>query len=416
MTHVFTLDPAATDRTGEDAALRELGPLTRVDILGVQAWAVSDPEILKKLLTDKRVSKDPRQHYPQFASVVTQWPLVTWIAVQNMFTAFGDDHRKLRKLIAPAFSTRRTEHMRPVIQEIADQLLDALAEKAQRNEPVDIRAEFAHQLPIQVIFRLMGVHQRWEERLADPVHKVFATTLGKEEQQANYQLLTELLTEFVAEKREQPGDDLICDLIAARDEGTKLTQRQLVDTLILVISAGFETTVGLLTNAIRNLLTHPDQLSLVLAGPPEQWDAVVDETLRRDAPVAFLPLRYAVEDIFIAGVLIGKGEAILAAYSAAGRHPAAHDRADEFDVERPDKTHLAFGHGVHYCIGAPLARAEGTVGLSSLFRRFPRLRLAHPGAGQPPTESIISNSPRELLVFLDPAKEQSTVVSAGART
>ncbi|WP_411082924.1 cytochrome P450 family protein [Streptomyces sp. cmx-18-6] len=404
---VFKLDPAASDRIGEDSALRARGPLTQVDILGVQAWAVSNPQVLKDLLTDKRVSKDPRQHYAEFESVAARWPLAIWIVVQNMFTAYGGDHRKLRRLVAPAFSARRTEQMIPVIRDIADELLDAMQERARRGETVDVRAQFAHKLPIQVIFRLMGLAPEWEARLAGPVHNVFATTLPEEEQRANYQNLAQLLSEFVAEKRERPGDDLTGDLITASDEGTQLSGQQLVDTLILVISAGFETTVGLITNALRNLLTHPDELRRVQQGPAEGWDAVVEETLRRDAPVAFLPLRYAVEDIDIAGVRIGKGEAILAAYSATGRDATAHERADEFDVGRSDKAHLAFGHGVHFCIGAPLARAEGHIGLSAFFDRFPDARLADGGAGLAPMESIISNSPRELPVDLLPSVERS---------
>ncbi|ARF70921.1 cytochrome P450 family protein [Streptomyces sp. NPDC012600] len=403
---VFKLDPAASDRIGEDAALRARGPLTQVDILGVQAWAVSNPQILKGLLNDKRVSKDPRQHYPEFESVAARWPLATWIVVQNMFTAFGADHRKLRRLVAPAFSARRTAQMVPVIQEIAAGLLDAMEERARRGETVDVRAEFAHKLPIQVIFRLMGLAPEWEAKLAGPVHNVFATMLPEDEQRANYQNLGQLLSDFVAEKRERPGDDLTGDLITASDEGTQLSGHQLVDTLILVISAGFETTVGLITNALHNLLTHPDELRTVRENPAEGWDAVVEETLRRDAPVAFLPLRYAVEDIDVAGVRIGKGEAILAAYSAAGRDTSAHEKADTFDVRRPDKTHLSFGHGVHFCIGAPLARAEGTIALSAFFERFPDARLADEGARPAPMESIISNSPRELRVQLLPSADR----------
>jgi cytochrome P450 len=218
---------------------------------------------------------------------------------------------------------------------------------------------------------------------------------------AIWQEMYAILADLVEAKRRAPGDDMASGLIAARDEdGSALSEAEMVDTLILMISAGHETTVNLLDYAITALLTHPDQLAAVRAGGPAGWAAAVEETLRWQAPVANLPLRYAVEDIEVDGVVIAKGEAILAAYAAAGRDPSVHADADRFDVTRTSKEHLAFGYGAHFCLGAPLARLEAAVALPALFERFPGLALAVDPGDLQPVESFISNGHRTLPVTL----------------
>ncbi|WP_217231259.1 cytochrome P450 family protein [Streptomyces anulatus] len=405
----LVLDPKARDRVGEDRELRSRGPVARVDLLGLEAWAVSHPDYLKRLLTDDRVSKDPRRHYPAFEQTVERWPLWLWIAVENMFTAYGSDHRALRRLVGPAFNHRRTQAMRPVIQGITDRLLTRMLAKERAGEPVDLRADFAHRLPMQVIHHLMGMPDAWQERLAGPVGKVFDTRLSMTEQLQNGDDLTALLTDFVTHKRQHPGDDLTTDLIRARDGESRLSEKQLVDTLILVFSAGYETTVGLIVNGHHNLLTHPRQLQTVLRHPEELMGAAVQETLRRDASVAFLPLRYATEPIDLPeiGVRI-EDVPIVAAYAAAGRHPNLFDHPDAFDVLRPNASaHLSFGHGAHMCLGAPLARAEAEISMTSFFRAFPDAEIAVDPDMLTPVESIISNSLDALPVTLVPEKRRA---------
>jgi cytochrome P450 len=210
------------------------------------------------------------------------------------------------------------------------------------------------------------------------------------------------MRELVAGKRERPGDDLSSALIAARDDNASLSEDELVDTLVLFVNAGHETTVNLLSKAIVALLTEPGQLGMVRAGRVT-WEDVIEETLRGQAPVPNLPLRFAVEDIDIGGVTLRTGEAILACYGAAGRDPLVYGPdAGQFDPTRAVKDHLAFGYGVHHCLGAPLARLEAAIALPALFERYPDLTLAVGPGELLPLESFVSNGYRAVPAWLTP--------------
>ncbi|MDO3647876.1 cytochrome P450 family protein [Nocardia mangyaensis] len=404
VTSPLVIDTSGEDIQGEIVRIREQGRATLVELPGgVQAWSITDAALLEKLLVDSRVSKDAGQHWPAFVAgqIPPDWPLYLWVAAPNMFTAYGADHRRLRKLVAPAFTARRTEAMRGQVERITKDLLDALA-ATPAGEIVDLREQFAYPLPIQVISELMGVPESLGPGLRTCVDGIFDTTLTPEQSQANYMEMYRILGELVALRREQPGDDMTSLLISHRDEDedTQLTEEELVGTLLLVISAGHETTVNLLDQAITALLTRPEVLARLRDGSVK-WPELVEETLRFESPVAHLPLRFAVTDIEIDGIRIAQGEAILAGYAGAGRDPRRHGAtADEFDPTRDNQSHMAFGYGAHHCLGAPLARLEALVSLPALFERFPAMTLAAPVSELGTVPSFISNGHHHLPVRL----------------
>lgn len=399
----YVLDVDGTDIQAEGARLRESGAATLVELPGgVRAWAISQADLLKELLTDRRVSKDPEKHWAAWKAgeIAEDWPLRIWVSVRNMFTAYGQDHRRLRSLVAAGFTTRRTLELKPQIEEITGGLLDRLAE-TKDGAPVDLRAHFAYPLPVEVISRLFGVAEEQRADLRKVVDAVFDTTRTPEEAQASGVEMYRIFTGLAESKRSRPGDDFTSAVIAADSpQYGSLSDAEVVDTLILMLTAGHETTVNLLDHAVTALLTHPDQLELVRSGQ-RSWSDVVEEALRWQAPVAYLPMRYAVEEIRVGDVVIEAGDAILVAYAAAGRDEAMYGQtADEFDITREVKQHYSFGHGVHHCLGAPLARLEAMVALPAIFERFPDLSLAVAPEDLTPMRSFLSNGHAELPVVL----------------
>ncbi|MDF2258503.1 cytochrome P450 [Streptomyces ferralitis] len=399
------LDPSGHDIHAETARLRERGPVVPVILPGgVPAWSVTSHELIKRLMTHPSVSKDAYRHWPAWINgdIPRDWPLSLWISVRSMITAYGADHTRLRKLVSTAFTARRTAALRPRVEEITAGLLDRL-EGLPPGQPVDLRAEFASPLPIQVICELFGIPTQARDALRHTIDLTFMTALTVQEAQENGERLYQMLDELVTAKRAAPGADLTSGLIAARDDGdgSGLSRQELVDTLLLMISAGYETTINLIGHAVHLLLTHPEQLRMVRTGEVS-WADVIEETLRVEPPGANVPLRYAVEDIELGGVTIPRGDAILVSLAGAGRDPEQHGSdADRFDPARPTRRdHLSFGHGVHRCLGAPLARLEVSVALPALFSRFPDLALAAPSETLGSLNSFISNGHRRLPVVL----------------
>jgi cytochrome P450 len=401
---IVELDPYGKDHHGEAEKLRALGPVLRVRLPGnVIAWTVTDHALLNELVADPRFSKDWHKWNAIIRDEIPDgWPLVGMVKVNNMVTADGQEHRRLRKLVTATFTPRRVQDLRPRIEEIVSKLLDDLPARADADGSVDLRLHFANSVPMQVICELFGVPAHEVPTLKVLMDNIFRSDLPPEVVTASQIETYQLLARVVETRRNDPGTDLTSALIAARAEDPDaLSEEELVGTLLVMLAAGQETTLSLITNAVRALLTHPDQRAVAEQGDEQIWSDVVEETLRWDAPIGNFPFRYPLEDVEIAGVRIPKGEAIMAPYSAVGRDTAQHgDDAGSFDITRTQRKHLAFGHGPHFCLGAPLARLEAAIAIPAVFARYPDLALAVDPNELVPVPSLFSNSSSTLPVRL----------------
>ncbi|MFD3662570.1 cytochrome P450 [Streptomyces sp. NPDC058659] len=397
------MDPAGGCPHAANARLLAEGAVTPVVLPGdIEGMAVLGHDALRDFLSHPDVAKGAR-HFTALTEgrIPDGWPLRTFATVPGMTTADGADHRRLRGLVSSAFTVRRVEELRPRVEAVTAGLLDGLAEAARTGGGVaDLRRHYALPLPLGVICELLGVDPAHQDRLHHLSSLVVATDTEPARAVAANRELVELLDSIADDKARTPGDDLTSALIAARDEGgDQLSRPELIGTLLLLIIAGHETTLNLVTNAVRALCGHREQLALVLEGRAA-WADVVEETLRWDSPVSYFPFRYPTRDLTVDGTLIPQGTPVLAGYSAAGRDAKAHGPdADRFDITRATAAkHLSLGHGSHYCLGAPLARMEAAIALEALFTRFPDLDLAVPEPGLTRHSGFVGNSVRALPV------------------
>ncbi|MGA7054363.1 MAG: cytochrome P450, partial [Mycobacterium sp.] len=286
----------------------------------------------------------------------------------------------LRKLVSKAFAPRVVNALRPHIAALVDGLLDRIAERGR----FDVVEDFAYPLPVAVICRLLGVPIDDESQFShasallgqalDPFMMFTgAPSDGLNERFQAAMWLREYLRGLIERRRSQPGDDLMSGLIAVEESGDQLTQDEIVSTCVLLLVAGHETTVNLIANAVLATLRHKGQWA-ALGADSTRAPAVIEETLRYDPPVQMVG-RIAADDMTIAGIEVPAGDVMMLLLAAAQRDPAEFDRPDTFDPDRETLRHLGFGHGAHYCLGAPLARLEAGSALSAVTRRFPDARL-----------------------------------------
>jgi cytochrome P450 len=344
------------------------------------------------VLRDARFSSNSRHQagYPQFTQLAEQVGLGDVLALFERVMLFSDppDHTRLRRIVNKAFTVRAVEEMRPRIAAIVDRMLDAVAPDG----GADLVEALAFPLPVTVISEMLGVPLQDQEQLrgwtaeavkaldpSDDITVLFPAAQAMREMRVYFD-------DLVERRRKDPGADLLSALIAAEDEGDRLTRDELLDTAILLYGAGHETTVNLIAGGALNLLRHPAELARLRADPA-LISGAVEELLRFGPPVQ-LTARIATTDVELAGQPVAKGTEVVALIAAANRDPDVFAAPERLDLGRADNRHLAFGGGIHHCLGAPLARIEGQEALGRLFERFPDAALADEEIEWKPTTTI----------------------------
>ena len=361
----------AGERRAAYTALAVAGPVHRITLpTGDPAWLITSYHEAGQALHDPRLIKTER------ALANVGWgvlpPELLSAVASHMLNSNPPDHTRLRRLVAAAFTRRRVEQLTPRIQQITDELLDGMAGATQ----VDLLESFAYPLPITVICELIGVPaQHRSEFHAWSSVVVTGVLAGRELFISASVAMVRFMRELVAAKRAAPADDLLSALVAVRDGADRLSEDELTSMAFLLLVAGHETTVNLIGNGVLALLTHPEQLTLLRA-QPERLGAAIEELLRFEGPLQVATLRVTTESIELGGAAIPAGEIVVVGLLAANRAAAGIAHPDALDITRADNPHVAFGHGIHHCLGAPLARLEGRIALGSLLCRFPTLRLA----------------------------------------
>ncbi|MFF3323657.1 cytochrome P450 [Streptomyces sp. NPDC002889] len=378
----YPIDPHA-DPVEEAEQLRALGQLVAVELPGgVPAWAATDLATAQRALGHEDLTKDPA-YWPALADgrIADDWELIALVRGAGMLHLGGADHRRLRQLVSSAFARAPIEALRPRIEQTAEELLDRLAATSSPDGTVDLREQFAFPLPVAVICHVLGVPDSAVGELRSRFDRLVTPqkgATGDDDIRVAVADIYSSLSGLIDWKRTDPGDDLTTALIQARDEGDRLSEQELVETLFLVLIAGHETTINSITNTVHALLRHPVMLAAARgADDGETWANVVEEGLRYSPPVRHVILRYAVKDTEIAGVRVAKGDAVLASLVPAGRDPGRHEQPDAFDIARTtSREHVSFGFGAHFCLGARLAKMETEIALRALLRRYPDLRPA----------------------------------------
>ncbi len=357
------------------AHVREMGPLLRFasPFTLEDGWLITGYAQGSEVLRDQRFLKDP-QKFARAESEQAPKRNTFFTTRRDLFTVDPPDHTRLRGLLSKAFTPRMIEQLRPRIQQITDELLDAV--QAQGN--MDLIADFAFPLPITVISEMLGIpvadrqqFRAWSQNVANG----FTGGLDQEKVASALNAFTQYIKALLAEKREHAGNDLVSELVRTEINGDRLQENELISTVFLLIIAGHETTVNLISNSMLALFQHPEQMHL-LRSSPALIDSAIEELLRYTFPVFLSSMRWAGEDILLHGEVIRKGEAVFVLLMGANTDPQQFTRPEDLDIMRQENQHLSFGKGIHYCLGAPLARLEGQIAVGTLLQRFPDLHLA----------------------------------------
>ncbi|GAB3473875.1 cytochrome P450 family protein [Amycolatopsis cihanbeyliensis] len=362
-----------TDPFALYALLREQGPAHRVrlPVTGDECWLVVGTEHARAALVDERLSGDVR-----FSARRQESGNIS-VGV-NMLQVDAFQHRRLRGLIAKEFTARRVRGLYPRVRQLTEEFLEAIdtIDATAPTGVVDLVEAFSVPLPLAVICELLGVPRSdrkdfhaWSEEMLKP--------RGPESAGRAMRSMTEFFVNLIERKKKRDGHDLLSALIRVNEDGDGLSDEELLGMVFLLFVAGHETSASLISNCVLSLLRHPDQLAALRA----DWsllDGAIEETLRHSAPVQASAFRFATETLTIGGATIPAGEPVLVSLASAARAPERFADPDRFDIRRPlaeSRGHLAFGHGAHHCIGAPLARMEASIAVRALLERYPELRI-----------------------------------------
>jgi len=373
------------------ARLRARRPVSPVIMPGgTPAWMVTGYAEARAALTDPRLRKNMPGWHPEPNSIFAALDL-------HMLNSDPPDHERLRRLVNKAFTARRVERLRPRITAITNALLDDMSTRS----GIDLLASFAFPLPITVICELLGVPVADQDDFRTWSATIVSNTASPEVFQAHATAMIRYFIALLAAKRHEPADDLLSALITARDEGDGLSENELVSMAFLLLVAGHETTVNLIGNGVLALLLNPAEMARLRAHPALIGGAV-EELLRHVNPVSNATFRFAAEPVEIGGVRISRGDPVLVALSSANWDPSRFGDPDRLDLDRDSSGHLAFGHGIHYCLGAPLARLEAEIAFSHLLARFGSMRLAIPAESLRWRPSALIHGLESLPVRLAP--------------
>ena len=392
----MSADLEATARTVDDAAVSlvfdpaaRANPYPVYDVLRANApayqtsfgpWFVTSYAECARLMRDPRLTRRYEDSWEQRA-IIQNSVGRRWFLQQERWMLWLDppDHTRLRGLVSKAFTPRYVAKLEGRITEIVDDLIATIADRGE----ADFIESFAFELPITIICDMLGVpkddradFRRWTVAVAQTLEPLPPDDVQDAADEGTIKL-AEYFGALIAERRKTPGNDLLDALIAAEEEGHRLTEDEIISTAGLLLGAGFETTTNLLGNGMLALLRNPDQWAL-LTSDPSLAPAAVEELLRYDSPVQMATPRVANEPVEAAGRTIAPGEVVVAVVGAGNRDPDRFDRADEVDIRRPDPDPLSFGGGPHFCLGASLARMEGAVAFETLAKNLPNLELAGP--------------------------------------
>jgi len=344
----------------------------------MEAWILTRYEDIVAVLTDSRFSANRRQAQNRFAQEAQKIAeeFGPFGRTQTMLTSDPPLHTRLRRLVSKAFTPRMVEGLRPRIQLIVDELLDAVRDSGR----MDLIRDLAYPLPVIVIAEMLGIppqerdqFKRWSDEIAATLGGPFTPPEVLERARKSANELADYFRGVIAERRREPAEDLISGLIAAEEQGQILSEDEMLATAMLLLVAGNETTTNLIGNGTLALLRNPDQLRR-LQDDPSLIPAAVEELLRYDGPVQGTG-RVAVEELEIDGRTVETGQVVFCVLGSANRDPAQFENPDKLDITRQPNEHIAFGDGIHSCLGAPLARAEGQIAFETLLRRFPNPRL-----------------------------------------